>query len=72
MQNNVFTLHSHSGLEREIKMPKHLVLVDEEFIDLFLDCGQKLARYTYRGKVYYKVPILSFVHKGGVFKNFNE
>ena len=58
-------LHSHSGLERELKIPKHTVLVDEEFGDRFIE----KKPFKYNGVDYIKVPILSFVKEGGVFKN---
>lgn len=61
-------LHSHSALERELKFPKHFVLVDEEYKNMFI--ADTISRYAYGGKVYYKVPIMSFVRNGGVFKNF--
>lgn len=72
MQNNVsiLGLHSHSGLERDLRMPKHIVLIDEEFVELFFDCPKN--KFKHGGKTYYKIPILSFVHKGGIFKNLNE
>lgn len=58
-------LHSHSGLERDLKFPKHTVLVDEEFGDRFIE----KKPFRYHGVDYIKVPILSFVNQGGVFKN---
>lgn len=65
MSNGVKYLHSHSGLERDLKLPKSIVLVDEEFGDRFIE---KKA-YRVHSTDYYKVPILSFVNQGGVFKN---
>jgi hypothetical protein len=35
MSNGVTYLHSHSAIEREIKLPKHLVIVDVAYEDLF-------------------------------------
>lgn len=67
-------LHSHSALERELRFPKHVVLVDEKFRDMFNPDTTKdfiVGSGTER-KVYLKVPILEFVKKGGVFKNFME
>jgi len=61
-------LHSHSGLEREIKFPKHIVLIDEDFCDMF-PIREKMV---YNKKVYYKVPILDFIRNGGRFKNLME
>jgi len=68
MSKNTNYLHSHSGIERERKFPKHLVLVDEDYKNMFLD--PKL--YRVHGKDYFVVSILEFVNKGGVFKNFSE
>ena len=70
MSNKMNFLHSHSALERELKFPKHIVLVDEEYKNLFLE--DAIEKFTYWRKVYYKVPILSFVNNGGVFKNFAQ
>lgn len=66
MSNDFKVLHSHSGIERELQFPKHTVLVDECFGRLFPDDAIKPFRYD--GVMYYKVPILMFVEKGGVFK----
>lgn len=63
-------LHSHSGLEKELGMPKHIVLVDEQYKGLFIE--DKIKPISCHGINYYKVPILSFVRNGGVFKNFTE
>lgn len=68
---NVFDcLHSHSGLEKELGMPKHLVLVDEQYKGLFIE--DKITPISCHGINYYKVPILSFVRNGGHFKNFTQ
>lgn len=67
MSYRVTYLHSHSMLERELRFPKHIVLVDEEFKDLF--CENELVPFKYNNIVYYKAPIMSFVNHGGVFKN---
>lgn len=61
-------LHSHSGLERDMNIPKHIVLVDEQFKGLF--ASDMIQPLKYCGNLYYKVPIMSFVNNGGVFKNF--
>ena len=61
-------LHSHSGLERELKFKKHIVLVDEEFGDLFI----AKTPFRYNGVDYYKVNTLEFVNKGGQFKNLMQ
>ena len=63
-------LHSHSGIERELKFKKHIVLVDEQYKNMFLE--DTIEKFKYLGNVYYKVPILSFVRNVGVFKNFTE
>lgn len=68
MEKKFSGLHSHSGIERELKFPKHTVLVDKEYKGLFID--GTIEKLKYNGMVYYKVPILSFVEKGGKFKNF--
>lgn len=60
-------LHSHSGLERLLNFPKHTVLVDAKYKDLF--CEDVIKRFVYNKVEYYQVPILLFVKKGGVFKN---
>jgi len=70
MSGKFNVLHSHSGLERELKFPKHTVLVDEEYKDMFL--GDTIENFKYNGRIYCKVPILSFVNKGGIFKNFMQ
>ena len=61
-------LHSHSGLEKELNMPKHLVLVDEQYKSMFVK--DNIIPITCHGINYYKVPIMSFVKNGGHFKNF--
>ena len=61
-------LHSHSGLERELKFPKHIVLVDEKYGHLFTNP----IPFVKGGISYCKVSISEFVHNGGVFKNLFE
>lgn len=61
-------LHSHSAIERELVFPKNKVLVDAKYKDLFEEW--ETEPYAYENVLYYKVPILSFVKKGGVFKNY--
>ena len=70
MSNGVKYLHSHSGLERELKFPKHTVLVDEEYGELFKE--KRVQPLKYAGIMYLKVPTLSFIKNGGVFKNFMQ
>lgn len=65
-------LHSHSGIERELKVKKRFVLIDEEFKHMFIDIEDSVSPIVYDKKTYYLVPIMSFIHKGGVFKNFME
>lgn len=68
MANESSYLHSHSGLERDLKIPKRIVLVDEQFKDRFIDAEP----CKYHNVNYVKVPILSFIKQGGVFKNLNK
>lgn len=60
-------LHSHSGIERELKFPKDKVLIDKKYGDMFEDAF--LKPFSYKGKDYLKVNIYIFWKKGGVFKN---
>ena len=69
-KNEALVLHSHSGLERELKMDKRHVLIDERYKDMFADGGVKIERFMCHGTVYYKVPVLAFVMRGGYFKNY--
>ena len=74
MSQGINYLHSHSGIERTLKdkniVNKSHVLVDEQFKDLFDDCAKPIKSIVVSDKKYFKVPILSFVNKGGIFKNF--
>ena len=70
MSNGVTYLHSHSVIERDLKFPKHIVLVDKEYGHLFKDKNTKDFRY--KDKNYIKVNILDFVHAGGFFRNFSS
>ena len=72
MSHGIKYLHSHSAIELEQNFPKHIVLVDEEYKNLFIDCIKEIKPYKYKGKTYYKVPTIIFVKKGGVFKRFKE
>lgn len=67
MSHNLDCLHSHSALERDLHFPKDIVLVDEKFQHMFL--ADYIKPFVYNGVRYYKVPTLSFVKKGGIFKN---
>jgi hypothetical protein len=76
MSNNISYLHSHSGIERfskdkEITNKSH-VLVDEKFISMFDDMALERKPTKFNGTKYYKVPIMAFVRKGGVFKNLDR
>jgi hypothetical protein len=63
-------LHSHSWLERELGLPKHQVLVDAKFIHMF--ARDKVTPLEYQNVKYFKVPTISFVRQGGLFKNFSS
>lgn len=67
MSRGYSVMHSHSSIERDLKLPKRFVLVDEEFKDRFI--SDAIEPFKYNGVKYYKVPTLAFVEKGGVFKN---
>lgn len=64
-------LHSHSGIERDLCMSKHWVLVDAKFSPMFSlqDLGHVFTR---RGVKYVEVRTLAFVKKNGTFKNYSE
>lgn len=70
MSKGIQYLHSHSAIERDSKLPKQFVLIDVDFKNLFAD--GVLEPFFYGRKKYYKVSTLSFVRKGGVFKNLSE
>lgn len=70
MDNINGVLHSHSGLERLLDMPKHIVLVDKKWEYLFED--EPHENFRYRNTDYLKVSILSFVNKNGCFKNLSK
>lgn len=63
------TLHSHASIERELKLPKDRVLVDERFGKKFGIYCNKKNLVTYDNERYYAVPIVRFVNLGGVFQN---
>lgn len=69
MSRNITQLHSHSALERELRLPKNIVLIDAEYEDLFK--GQIIWPFRFNGIDYFKVNILHFVNNGGIFKNFS-
>ena len=68
-------LHSHSGLEREIKYPKHKVLVDEEYEDMLTDGTLKnqikFSRVKLNNVTYIELPVSLFIKNGGIFKNLS-
>ena len=66
----MLTLHSHSALERELHLPKDTVLIDAKFGSMFLDLPH--VPYKHGGVNYLKVNIMSFVKRGGIFKNFSS
>ncbi len=70
MSHGLLFLHSHSGLERDLRFPKHTVLVDAKFAYMF--SGEPCVPFTHNRIEYVKVNILSFANKGGVFKNLSE
>ena len=52
MSHGINYLHSHSGIEREVRdlaKDKSHVLIDKEFKHIFDDCGVKLIPYKYMG-----------------------
>lgn len=69
-------LHSHSGLERTLKdddiVNKSHVLIDEKFKGMFADGEINLKPFRFGGVQYYKVPIMAFVKKRGVFRNLDS
>ena len=71
MSHGLQQLHSHSGLERDLKFPKHTVLCDASFASVFHKDGIDTIPFKYNGVEYIKVPILAFVHAGGQFKNLS-
>ena len=70
MTANFRHLHSHSGLEKKLLFPKNKVLVDKDFLHLF--SNKQAEKFVYKQMEYYRVPIMAFVMKGGVFKNFEQ
>ena len=70
MSKGFESLHSHSWLERELGLPKNQVLVDAKFIHMF--ACDKVTPIEYCNVKYFKVPTISFVKQGGLFKNFSS
>lgn len=74
MSQGILYLHSHSGIERNVKelaKDKFHVLVDEVYKYLFDDSGD-VHLFVYNNKRYYKVPTYAFFQKGGIFKNLDS
>ena len=69
-------LHSHSALERNVDdkdiVNKSHVLICDTGIKYFEDVKDFLHKIEIDKRTYYKVPIMMFVKKGGVFKNLSE
>lgn len=75
MSQGVTYLHSHSDIERNVRelvRDKFHVLVDKEFKHMFDDCTTDVHPYSYKGKMYYRVPTYAFYKKGGLFKNLDK
>ena len=74
MSTGLDYLYNHSGLERELRIPKNVVLVDEEFRSMFDSMRVSNFNMVHDRRVlkYVKVHILDFVKKGGIFKNLNS
>ena len=70
MSRGLQQLHSHSGLERDLKLPKHVVLVDAMFSHLFTK--NATVPFKYNGVEYIKVDVRDFIENGGMFKNLNS
>lgn len=70
MSHGLEYLHNHSALERELKLPKHMVLIDAKFVNMF--AGSKSIPFEYCQIRYFKVPTLEFVKQGGIFKNLSS
>ena len=47
MSHGLTFLHSHSGLERDLRFPKHTVLVDAKFAHMF--SGEQCVPFTHDG-----------------------
>jgi len=67
MSQGLTYLHSHSGIEKEMTMPKSQVVIDNKYGDLFGSVVLKTIKH--KGATYLVVPTVLFIKKGGVFKN---
>lgn len=75
MSHGITYLHSHSGIERQLKETagdKFHVLIDEEYLDRFESVTRDITPFRYMGKTYYKVPTMAFVICHGIFKNLER
>ena len=70
MSHGLEYLHNHSELERELKLPKKMVLIDAKFVNIF--ASSKSIPFEYCKIRYFKVPTLEFVKQGGIFKNLSS
>lgn len=70
MSHGLEYLHSHSALERELKLPKHMVLIDAKFVHMFASTSAVPLEYCQVR--YFKVPTLAFIKMGGIFKNLSS
>lgn len=70
MNGDLNVLHSHSRLEGLLQLPKHTVLIDARFGNIFPK--DILIPFTYNGVSYYKVNTYLFSKAGGLFKNFDH
>ena len=62
-------LHSHSGIERELGLPKNVVLIDGRFVDMFVTGNTTPPQVSFEGRIYFKVPMSMFLKNGGIFRN---
>ena len=69
-------IHSHSGLEKTLHdkdiANKSHVLVDEIYEEFFTEHLPKIKRLRVGEVTYLKIPILTFVRCGGVFRAFES
>ena len=72
MRDEPDKLHSHSGLERELNMGKHTVLVDAVYAPMFIERGYRAPKFVHEDVKYAIVATKAFVELGGIFKNLNR
>lgn len=68
MSQGITYLHSHSAMERDLFLPKHEVIIDEQYRCNF----DKARKFVYKGKNYFIVPIALFVKNNGRFLNLKR